>query len=1117
MKKTILFVFSIILSQQVFTQVITTLPEFPTANDEITIRFDATKGDAGLQGYNGKVYAHTGVTINGNRWQNVIGNWGDDNAQPEFTRTGQDQYQLFIGKPHEFYNVDPGIEITELSFVFRSEGSEGPTGRGPDGADIFVPLFEPGLTIVINAPEINTNFGDPSRAPFFASKDEISTFEFSAAAIGTQIAAFTLYENNSQVAQSNTDQLTYDFDPSQKSTGLYSYIVIGEDTEGLSDTANFTVVLNPEPNSAPPPPGTRAGININSPDVTLSLFAPGKDFVYVIGDFNDWKILPEYQMNKYESADTTLFWITLSNLNTTTEHAFQYLIDGNIRVADSYTKLVLDPANDQYIPNSVFPNLKAYPDGKTVEPASVFRINEQEYNWQVTDFEKPAVEDLVIYEMWLLNFLEDHSYETLIDTLSYLERLGVNAIELMPVNEFEGNESWGYNPSFFLALDKYYGTPESFKRFVDECHKRGIAVIIDMVYNHAYNQNPMARMYWNGGRPAQDSPWFNVTAPHTDFAWGNDFNHESIHTQYFIDRVNEFWLTEYKIDGFRFDFTRGFTNKSGSSGPYDQARIDLIKRMADQIWAVDPNAYVILEHLVDSNSEMKALADYGMLLWGNMNHNYNEATMGWNSGNNSNLSGVSYKSRGWNNPHLIGYMESHDEERLMYKNIQFGNSTNPAHDAKDISVALDRAGLAAAFFFTIPGPKMIWQFGELGFDYSINYPCGTDQCRLSLKPFIWDTYYSNTERQDLYKTYKSLIGLKKNYDVFRTTDFTLSVNGPVKRINLNHWSMNVTIVGNFDVVENSISPNFQTTGTWYDYFSGDSISVSDVSANINMKPGQFNIFTSKKLPQPDIIISSVEDEIAGTVDEYFLGQNYPNPFNPATTINYSIKQAGEVALHVYDVLGRQVTKLVDKFQNIGSYSVNFDASNLSSGIYFYTLNSGSFTATKKLMLIKEIGIPGQHRPGSIDMKKYFIEYLQYNDWANEQVIASLKGIESPPESCVHLVSHIIAAQDIWLERIVGNYNWNIELWETYSLIECSLLSLQSTRKWMNFIRQCKSSDFENLIKYKNTKGNSYETPVREIISHVLNHSSYHRGQTNQLLIEKGLAPAITDYIFYTRI
>ena len=100
-----------------YSQVITTEPSFATVNDSIVIIFDATKGDQGLMGYTGKVYTHTGATINGTRWQHVIGNWGDDNAQPELTRIDTDLYKLVIGKPHTFYSVNQCVLITKLMLI----------------------------------------------------------------------------------------------------------------------------------------------------------------------------------------------------------------------------------------------------------------------------------------------------------------------------------------------------------------------------------------------------------------------------------------------------------------------------------------------------------------------------------------------------------------------------------------------------------------------------------------------------------------------------------------------------------------------------------------------------------------------------------------------------------------------------------------------------------------------------------------------------------------------------------------------------------------------------------------------------------------------------------------
>ena len=126
-----------------------------------------------------------------------------------------------------------------------------------------------------------------------------------------------------------------------------------------------------------------------------------------------------------------------------------------------------------------------------------------------------------------------------------------------------------------------------------------------------------------------------------------------------------------------------------------------MKGYGDFIWNIEPDALLILEHLA-VNSEEKELSDYGFMLWGNLNHTFNEASMGYN--NNSNFSGAIYTERGWSNPHLVSYMESHDEERLMYKNLEFGNESGD-YSVKDFSTAIDRQKLANTFYFLIPGQE----------------------------------------------------------------------------------------------------------------------------------------------------------------------------------------------------------------------------------------------------------------------------------------------------------------------------------------------------------------------------------------------------------------------------
>jgi 1,4-alpha-glucan branching enzyme len=962
MKKIFYFLIVLIFSRLSLAQIVVTEPEFPTENDSIVVIFDATQpGAEELLNYTGTVYAHTGVLTNlgGTVWQHVIGQWGNNQTQPSLSRLGANLYKLVVGFPRPFYGlINPAEIILDLAIVFRS--ADGTKQTRPD---IFIPVYEPGLNIVFENPVVEIEFGDPLRSPAFVKQGSSVLVDVEVIEIGTDVFSLTLFVDNIQVAQSAIDSLSYLFNYNNYNPGAHDVLAVAVDTSGGADSASFVMFVNPPMVNQPPPAGIQPGINIINPTtVTFMLFAPDKDFVYLIGDFNDWKVETQYFLNRWAAgADDVVWWITLNNVSPGVEYAFQYFVDGDneIRIGDPLGHKVLDPWNDQYIDPQTYPNLKPYPQGKTHLPVTTFQTGLSPYPWLITNFQKPPKEKLVIYELLLRDFLAEHDYKTLRDTLGYLKKLGVNAVELMPVMEFEGNISWGYNPMYHLAADKYYGPSNDLKSFIDSAHSNGIAVILDMVLNHAFGLSPLVKLYWDESntRPAANSPYFNQIPTHP-FNVGYDFNHESPATQYFVDRVNRYWLEEFKFDGFRFDLSKGFTqfNSGGNVGlwsQYDQSRIDILKRMADSIWAAFPDAYVILEHFAE-NSEETVLSDYGMMLWGNMNYEYNEATMGYAS----NLSNATHHSRGWNDMHLVSYMESHDEERLMYKNLQYGNSSG-SYNIKSLPIAIQRIKLAAAFYLTIPGPKMIWKFGELGYDYSINWPCMTEACRLDPKPPRWD-YFNDGNRRNLYKVFEALIKLR-DYDAFHSQNYNYSLSTYTKRFTILHSTMNVNIIGNFNVTPMNINPQFPNSGWWYDYFNGDSINVSDTQAQISLEPGEFHIYTTVKLPTPEPgILLDVETVInSETVTDFKLEQNFPNPFNSSTKINFiipTIKTHSDASLRttlkVYDVLGNEVVVLVDDYLPAGRYEVAFDASDLTSGVYFYTLNSGDYYQVRKMILMK---------------------------------------------------------------------------------------------------------------------------------------------------------------------
>lgn len=944
------FLCSLFLFSHALSQIVVTIPLYPTENDSIVVRFDATQtGASELLNYAGMVYTHTGVTTNKGTWRYVKGSWGDNGTQPALTRLGTNLYQFTIGYPRQFYNItDPAEHIQALDFVFRNSSASQQTRP-----DIFVSLYQSGLSVVVDSPSVFVAFGDPRRSPVCARQNDTVHVRVSAAELGTKVASLRLLINGVQAYQTDSARMQYEFISANHPIGTNTMTVIGRDTSGVADTTEFVIMVNPSVQEAALPGGIEYGINyINSTTATLSLFAPHKQFVYVVGDFNDWIIDTAYYMQRHTiDSNNVVWWITLNGLTPGHEYTFQYLVDGNLRIADPYTAKVLDPWNDSSISSSTYPDLKPYPVGKTAEPISILMTNQPSYVWHTTKFRRPAKTDLLIYELLVRDFVAAHDFKTLTDTLGYLKRLGINAIELMPIMEFEGNDSWGYNLSFHLAVDKYYGPAQDLKVFIDSAHANGIGVILDIVLNHAFGQSPLVRLYWDAvnNRPAANSPWFNPVATHP-YNVGYDFNHESQATKDYVDRVTKYWLTEFHIDGFRFDLSKGFTQTfSGSDvglwGQYDQSRINILERMAHKIWEIDSSAYIILEHFA-ANSEETTLANDGMMLWGNMNYNYNEATMGYNDADKSDLSWGYYKTRGWTSPHLVTYMESHDEERLMYKNLTYGNS-GWRYDVKNLSTALNRIKLAAAFFFTIPGPKMIWQFGELGYDISID-----NGGRVGDKPIKWD-YYSDSERKSLFNVFAALMKLKA-YDAFRSDSVVANVAGAGKSITIYHSSMDVTIIGNFDVVPLTINPNFSRGGTWYDYFSGDSIYIASAHDLRQLQPGEFHIYTTKKLLTPDL--GEVKPG-ENTPSDFVLHQNYPNPFNSSTTFQFDVPVPSSLSLKIFNLLGQEVAVLANGTFAAGEHQVIWNGRTdtgvqASSGVYFVRLEADSFTDTKKTVLMK---------------------------------------------------------------------------------------------------------------------------------------------------------------------
>ncbi len=917
-------------------QVVTSSPVVPVHSKPATITFDAAQGTAGLKDYEGTVYAHTGVitskSTGASDWKYVNNTWGENLPKYKLTAKGNNRWELSISPSiREWYGVPEDEVILKMAFVFRS-GEPKTTGKtdfleGKDdgGKDIFIDVSEDDFNLAITAPRNNS---------LFKEGDSIALWAASSVA-----ARLALYGNGVELKQAPADTLI-GYTITNAAKGNYTLVATAvKGAQAKSDTVRF--VVRGESEEAAKPAGMSDGVNYNATDktkVTLVLCAPQKSFVYVVGDFNGWMLSNDYMMKK----DGDRFWITLSNLAPGKEYRFQYAVDGSIFVGDPYSEKVLDEWNDKYITDTTYANLLPYPEGKANGYVSVLQTGQAPYPWLVQDFKAPNKSDLVIYELLLRDFVKQHSYASLIDTLPYLQRLGINAIELLPFNEFDGNESWGYNPAYYCSPDKAYGSAKMLKRFIDECHRRGIAVIMDIALNHAFGNSPTVKMYWDAAnkRPADDSPYHNAVAKHP-YNVGEDFNHSSPYTQELVRRVVEYWLREYKIDGYRFDLSKGFTQNYSTDlsawSAYDQSRIDNWKRISGQVWAVKSDAYVILEHLGEYWEELE-LSNNGMMLWSNQQPSYAEVAMGY-SNNKSNLQGVQYSAHGFTQPNLVPYMESHDEERIMYDLLQYGNGHN-GYSTKNPATALERVAMAAVLFYTVPGPKMLWQFGELGYDYSIGQ-CEVDtlihreDCRTAKKPIRWD-YAADAGRAKLFDVFSKLIQLKKTYPAIRyPNNFYIGVPGGNnndlrKWIHAERGDSSLLAVVNADVAQQSFDVYFPNTGKYYELFTGDSVNITGTQWQLTLRPGEYRVYTRTRIgAAPAVVVPpspypKVQILSPAANKTYAVGQ--------AATITAVADNADSLLLHLngaclHRVAGSGLSYTLSSIVAAGTYTLSVTAKN----------------------------------------------------------------------------------------------------------------------------------------------------------------------------------------------
>jgi hypothetical protein len=340
--------------------------------------YDATEGNAALTGV-GTVYAHAGLitsqSTSPSNWMYVQGSWGTADPSVVMTNLGGNKHQITIDID-AFYGFPANTVVENLAFVFRN-ASGAIVGREADGSDIFYPVYpaNAGFLAKLFAPSLNqvANLGDV----------------INIVGKSNQNATLTIKDNgNTLTTLSNATLLNYNLNVSTPGEHLVEFIA-NNGSETLIDS--FTYVVNPTINYVNPPSGTQFGVNLmNDSTVIFKLYAPEKNNIYVLGDFNNWQPSLDYHMNL--STDTTTWWLELNNLSPNELYGYQYFIDGTSRFADPLSFRIADPNNDQNISASTYPNPYAYPSGQTTGFISLFETNPLDFNWQHDTYPKPEKE-----------------------------------------------------------------------------------------------------------------------------------------------------------------------------------------------------------------------------------------------------------------------------------------------------------------------------------------------------------------------------------------------------------------------------------------------------------------------------------------------------------------------------------------------------------------------------------------------------------------------------------------------------------------------------------------------------------------------------------------------------
>jgi 1,4-alpha-glucan branching enzyme len=527
--------------------------------------------------------------------------------------------------------------------------------------------------------------------------------------------------------------------------------------------------------------------------IEFKLWAPYNKAASLIGSFSNWEEIP---MKKGKDG----FFLTSVTLEDGV-HQYKFKVQSKswFFEPDQWVE-VNDPYATDIDDSSQNCNLRIK-DGERIVDT---------YVWKNDDKPLPPDHELVIYELHVGDFSggEDDpyargKYKHVVEKLDYLVELGINCIELMPVKEYPGDHGWGYNPRYFFATESSYGTTAELKALIDECHGRGIRVLMDGIYNHSEAESPLTQI--------DHDYWYHHAPKDPDNNWGPEFNYEFYDEKFetyparrFIGDVVRFWIEEYHTDGIRYDAARQLGN-------YDF--MHWVVQEAKKTAGMKP-FYNIAEHIPQN----PAITNADGPMDGAWHENFYSAMIDHLCNEQFDLerlkSALDAKREGYQGAtNVVNYLTNHDHNHLMYELGERGILEE---------AAFKRAKLGSALLMTAMGVPMIW----MGEEFAEYKPKTPEQNKID-----W-TLLGNDTNKGLHDYYQSLIFLRKNNHALFTENIEFFYENLDDRVlaytRWNDKGSRVVVIANLsgNFLKDYTIPHIPADGTWHEWVSDYNVEVS---------------------------------------------------------------------------------------------------------------------------------------------------------------------------------------------------------------------------------------------------------------------------------------------------